>query len=523
MTHTAYRYTAIALVAAAMLLSALFFYSSNRCPDDAYISLRYARNLAEGEGLCFNPGGERVEGFSSPFHILLMSAAISLGADPLQVSQFSSIFGAILCVVTVTWWGQRRLGFWWGTFAGLAVALNPSVGTWARGGLESTLFMALVVMALIAAAEEKWKTMAVFAGLLALTRPEGPLYWLPLFLYALYVLRRNYRAIRIPSLVTLGVYLPWLIFRILYFHDILPNTYYAKMDGVHPAQIRRGLTYLGEFLSRSEILVPMILIGLALLAIGFRRRSQAGQLLSWPGAAAGLAIASVVFVLVAGGDHMNHFRFLLPVIPLVMLLGAWSVNRLVEMAPTRPLRVALAAVLGFVFLSQPVRIASHDLRHPYFSLDRPIGLVEPMGDWNIPRFFKLGIELKKILPPEAVIAVIPAGAIPYASELTTIDMLGLNDRQIAKRPSDSMGSGRMGHEKGNGSLVLDRRPDIIMMRNQINPVPGVPSAPDSTDFFYTPIREIWEMESFHLDYEPFVVKVDDKATYTLHRRRSTGP
>ncbi len=86
-----------------------------------------------------------------------------------------------------------------------------------------------------------------------------------------------------------------------------------------------------------------------------------------------------------------------------------------------------------------------------------------------------------------------------------------------------MGSGRMGHEKGSSALVLDRRPDVIMMRNHINPIPGEPTLPDTSDFFYKPISEIWETESFHLDYEPFVVKVDDKATYTLHRRRSTGP
>jgi len=523
MTRTPFRYAAIVVVVGAVLFSALFFYSSNSCPDDAFISLRYARNLAEGEGLRFNPGGERVEGFSSPLHVLLMGGAVSLGADPLQVSQFSSIFGAVLCVVVVAWWGQRRLGFWWGTFAALAVALNPSVGTWARGGLESTIFMALVVMALITAAEEKWKTMAVFAGLLALTRPEGPLYWLPLFLYAFFVHRRDLRAIRIPALLTLGTYLPWIIFRVLYFHDILPNTYYAKMDGVRASQTRRGLAYLGEFLARSEILVPLTIIVLALLAIGFRRRSHIGRLWGWPGAAAGLAIASVVFVLVAGGDHMNHSRFLLPVIPLTMLLGVWAASRLVEMVPRRPLRIALAFVLGLVFLSQPVRIASHDLRHPYFPLDRPIGLVEPLDDQNIPRFFKLGIKLKELLPAEAVIAVVPAGAVPYSSGLTTIDMLGLNDRRIAKLPGASMGSGRMGHEKGNGALVLDRRPDIILMRNHINPIPGEPSPPDSSDFFFRPIREIWETKSFHLDYEPIIVKIDEKTSYTLHRRRLSGP
>jgi len=34
--------------------------------DDAMISMRYARNLANGAGLVWNPGGERVQGFSNP-------------------------------------------------------------------------------------------------------------------------------------------------------------------------------------------------------------------------------------------------------------------------------------------------------------------------------------------------------------------------------------------------------------------------------------------------------------------------
>ena len=33
--------------------------------EDANIFFRYARNLAEGHGVVFNPGGERVEGITS--------------------------------------------------------------------------------------------------------------------------------------------------------------------------------------------------------------------------------------------------------------------------------------------------------------------------------------------------------------------------------------------------------------------------------------------------------------------------
>jgi hypothetical protein len=50
--------------------------------DDAYISYRYALNLASGQGLVFN-SGERVEGFSNLLYVLLLTPVAALGkADP---------------------------------------------------------------------------------------------------------------------------------------------------------------------------------------------------------------------------------------------------------------------------------------------------------------------------------------------------------------------------------------------------------------------------------------------------------
>src|SRR3954451_10285533 len=40
--------------------------------DDAMISMRYAKNLANGYGLVWNPGGERVEGYTNPLWVLYM-------------------------------------------------------------------------------------------------------------------------------------------------------------------------------------------------------------------------------------------------------------------------------------------------------------------------------------------------------------------------------------------------------------------------------------------------------------------
>ena len=41
--------------------------------DDAFISFRYARNLSQGHGLVFNPGFERVEGYTNFLWVLLLA------------------------------------------------------------------------------------------------------------------------------------------------------------------------------------------------------------------------------------------------------------------------------------------------------------------------------------------------------------------------------------------------------------------------------------------------------------------
>src|SRR5512143_1281620 len=55
--------------------------------DDAFISFRYARHLAMGQGLVFNPGGERVEGYSNFLWVLILAALNRVGVAPETSSQ----------------------------------------------------------------------------------------------------------------------------------------------------------------------------------------------------------------------------------------------------------------------------------------------------------------------------------------------------------------------------------------------------------------------------------------------------
>jgi hypothetical protein len=61
-----------------------------------------------------------------------------------------------------------------------------------------------------------------------------------------------------------------------------------------------------------------------------------------------------------------------------------------------------------------------------------------------------------------LLAVDPAGCLPYFSGLPALDMLGLNDRMLAWHAPGDLGGGWIGHEAGDGDYVLERRPDLVV-------------------------------------------------------------
>src|SRR5262245_22910547 len=65
--------------------------------DDAMISMTYARNLAEGHGLVWNAGGERVQGFSNLGVTLAMALVHRL---PLALEHTSLAF-QLLCLAAL--------------------------------------------------------------------------------------------------------------------------------------------------------------------------------------------------------------------------------------------------------------------------------------------------------------------------------------------------------------------------------------------------------------------------------------
>jgi hypothetical protein len=195
--------------------------------EDALITFRYADNIARGLGFVYNPG-ERVLGATTPLWTLINALYLWLfGSARLYAFGFWLNLGLDLLTIAAILKVLRRAGASLGISVGAIVPLacfSPFVFI-TSSGMETSLFMALLALSLLALQGERTLTSAALAGLLALCRPEGFL-WGGLILL---VLTRRRRRIPWKEVATMGAAVaPWLVFAGWYFRQVVPQSALAK-------------------------------------------------------------------------------------------------------------------------------------------------------------------------------------------------------------------------------------------------------------------------------------------------------
>jgi arabinofuranosyltransferase len=222
--------------------------------DDAFISYRYADNLAHGHGLVFNPG-ERVEGYTNFLFTLVLAAAASLGIELRAASNAIGIFSYFVVAAVLAYWSWRRRTreTTWVPLGAALWLVQDDLHTWATGGLETTLFAAFALggLALSAIPERPTTKHLLGSGVLlacaSLARPDGVLFAL-VGLASPFVLRRRPRevgAIVAPLAVIGAAYVAW---KLSYYGRLLPTTFYAK--AASQSRWEQGLAYVGLYFAK---------------------------------------------------------------------------------------------------------------------------------------------------------------------------------------------------------------------------------------------------------------------------------
>ncbi len=393
----------------------------------------------------WNPG-ERVEGYSDFLLVVVLAGFHRLGADLVLVGRALSALAGVACVVLTGALARRLLPGAPLAAAGaaLVVAANPYVAAWGGGGLETTEFAALALGAALpvtarALTARRFALASALALALALTRPEGVAVYVALTI-AVFASARGELRERLAALapgaalfaVAGAAYFAW---RVWYFGDWLPNTFYAK-SGFTARHALRGLEYLWGFAQNWFVWLEV-----PLALIGFYTSWRRGELV-----VPVLLAALVAIVIGVGGDGLPMYRFLVPAIPFLALLAAVGASALAR--PAWAL-AALGCVCALSCFPRP---------------DVQYVLMVEQRDFEIPAWRAAGQSLGKALAPDALVAAVPIGALGWYSDLPILDMVGLTDRAIARAPI-ATGSGWAGHEKHDGAYVLARKPDAILLGN----------------------------------------------------------
>lgn len=437
-------------IAAVLALVALSFLRRDELQcDDAFITFRYAENLATGRGLVFN-SGERVEGYSNLLHTLLLAAGRALGASPiLGANLLGALAGTALLLLLPPFAAALGASPTRGAAAAIALGLTASFQGWTSRGLETVPFAALVaggLLLVVRGLEGMPRASAggaALLGLAAVSRPEGIAY-AALAGIAIALCSGAGAASRALPLLA-GPHVGQLMFRLLYYREWFPNPYHVKLTG-RPGRWQRGLGYVGDFAQSAPLLALLMLaaLGAALLS-----RRPARRLVALA-AATGIAFAAST-----GGESYPDFRFLVPALPLALLLAAVLLpGRPGDLVALALLPAVLASAAGATIPRTLSRVIAPALRGDTttraFLARRAAELVGPVDE----PMTRMALRLREEVGPEGLLAIADAGRIPFASGLHIVDLAGLMDRRLARLP---------GTARADIGYVLGRDPDVVAL------------------------------------------------------------
>jgi len=160
----------------------------------------------------------------------------------------------------------------------------------------------------------------------------------------------------------LSLWAPFLVWRVLYYGDVVPNSYYAKSAGL--AWYGQGLRYLQLYLERYWILLtgPVLLLAASMVrrARGTRAGGDGGIAGRQIGLALSIAVPYAFYIVRMGGDFM-FARLLVPVTPFLLLVLELECGRRLVARPVWGW--ALAVVLVAALAATPAPVGGESWRY----------------------------------------------------------------------------------------------------------------------------------------------------------------
>ncbi|MBT3388926.1 MAG: hypothetical protein HN413_00790 [Chloroflexi bacterium] len=391
--------------------------------DDAWIHQTYARNLALYGEWSFVPG-QPSAGSTGPLWAGLLSLGHILGLGPYVAAYYLGwlsllalgVFGAAAFERLAP--SRRKWGFW----AGALLMFEWHLVWAAASGMETAFFAVFslaVFLALLVAVPRAqtgrlyWFGLGALVGLSVWVRPDGLTLLGPvIFSLALRGAASDKKMSQVLVLLAgfALLFVPYLLFNQSTAGAFWPNTFYAK-------QAEYAVLRENPFLVRwlKEAAIPLLGVGVVLLPgflyaffVGVRTRR-------WPVVAAGLWVLGYLGLYAWRLPVLFQYgRYVMPVIPIFLLLGFDGLARLVHLHSKRmAIRVVSRAWLLIVFV---VALSFWVMGARIYARDVEIIESEMVATAHW---------VAENTAPNALIAAHDIGALGYFSGRPIVDLAGL--------------------------------------------------------------------------------------------------
>jgi len=457
--------------------------------DDAFITFRYSKNLAQGFGPRYNIAKEvPVEGSSDFLWMVIAAVVEKAGQEPrLWMPAISAALGVLL-VGWIYVFNRKHAGA--GTVSAFAatlfVATFPPFAVWSTSGLETmpeTLFLFGAFALLSTRDDELGVTLAGLCGLgLSLVRTEG-IAWTVVIAALVSSARALHgrpwkRQLAVYATVLLLPFSAYYAWRTQYYHAWVANTALAKVH-LEPVTFVRGLMYIALFIT--TLLSPLVVLWSVPTAwMKHRDKPSFGLAVS----TSLMAVAIPAYAVTVSGDYMTWFRILVPAVPFVAVTLALAWSDWEDEGSAGVYRtVGLTAALATLSL-----LPAMDVHLVPESARESVAIREKLGffrsenqQWeamneHVATWSEKGRAMAQYAKPGETYVAAAIGATGYYSGVYIYDRNGLVNREVAMQPW----SGELrspGHDKVvDRSFFFDKKPDILdskvlggpRMKTQIN-------------------------------------------------------
>jgi len=407
-----------------------------RTIDDAYITYRYALNLATGQGMVYNVG-EAVLGTTTPLYtglLALLTLITGNAHQPAAYPAISAIMNALADGVTVMLLYRiaRRLfdARLPGALLGLLWAVAPKSVTFAIGGMETSVYISFIAAAFDAWLADRTRLSAALAGLATLIRPDALIWAGPLaigIIVARWSEHPNQPPLKRLPWEELAIYsvilLPWLIFGTLTYGSPLPHSVAAKSVAYRLPPTQALIAFLQHFSTPffefdtfgsigaivGAVLYPVLAVLGALFLFHTDKRSLSLTVFPWLHALVYIVANPLIFRWYATPPTPFYF--------LSIIAGVWGLAE--RLRGSQVARWALS-VVGAVWLTTSLNAWT---LHPDHGPDR---LAPKMAWFQLELLYQqAATSIAPEVGPQTVVAAGDIGAVGWYSGARVLDTLGL--------------------------------------------------------------------------------------------------